>query len=279
MAGIRVYKHSDFDGTSAYWSHSPGYRYYRIWKSTLSSYGLHDNISSLRVYSNDSERETAILFQHSGFRGRFVAFEGRDPRQDISNLGGTYNFHDITSSILLIAHADREFIPISLGQMARDDATSAIDDVLSDISEASRRGDIVFTWSMWPSFDSVKKFVRIDIPIRVHVPSWWDYDARITYYIYLYIDSLHRLRGYVNWVETWVESGILSGSISNRLHPQAVDSAGEVNTLLNDALTEFDFHEWESYYLMPGVAPIGLPDNYAGNTTDDVTIVLIRRET
>ncbi len=277
MAGIRVYRHSNFSGTSAYWAHTAGYRYQRIWKSTLSSANLHDNISSLRVYAGAGDLETAILFEHAHFKGRFVAFRGSDPRRDVSSLGGSLNFHDRTSSILLVAHDGSEFLPLHLGELARKDATDGIDDALSGVSEASRRGSIVFTWEMWPDFDPTKKFVRVDVPLRVHVPVWSDYDARATYYIYLYIDGSHRLRGYVSWVETWVEAGILAGSINSRLHPEVANAAGQVNNLLNDALTELDFHEWSRYYLMPGVGPI-VPDDYHGNVKDDVTVMLVRRE-
>jgi len=277
MAGIRVYKHYDYGGPSAYWSHAPGYRYYRIWKDNLGSYGLHDEISSLRVYlSWGGEGETFVLFEDPHFNGRFVAFAGQYPNRGISSLAG-YNFNDKTSSILLIHHSPKEFLPLRLGELARKDATSMVDDALSGVAEASRRGDLIFTWEMWPDFDPTKKFVRLDIPIRVHVPNWWDYNATITYYVYLYIDSNYRLRGYVNWVETWVEGGVMSGSINDRLFPEAYNAAGKIDIHLNDTLAELDFYEWQYYYLMPGKAPIPIPSDYSGHIADDVTVILVRR--
>jgi hypothetical protein len=277
MAGIRVYQHANYDGLSAYWHHTEGYRYYRIWERTLSSVHLQDRISSARVYATAGEAETAILFQDAGFKGRFVALSGADPSRDVASLGGSLDFNDRTSSLLLVAHSRNEFLSLRLGENGRSDAEEFIDAALDGDSGVSRRGHVVFTWEMWPDFDPTKKFVRIDIPIRVHVPNWWDYDARITYYVYLYIDAQYRLRGYVNWVETWVEGGVLSGSISAQLQPDALDSAGDLNGVLTDSLAELDYHEWDRYYLMPGLAPSVLPQDYAGHVEDDVSIILVQR--
>ena len=85
-----------------------------------------------------------------------------------------------------------------MGENGRADAEAMVDQKLSNDGRANRRGAVGFSWEMWPSFDPAKKFVRIDIPVRVHVPAWSDYDARITYYVYLFIDGAYRLRGFTN---------------------------------------------------------------------------------
>jgi hypothetical protein len=277
MAGIRVYQNANYGGLSAYWHHTEGYRYYRVWKRTLSSVHLDNRISSARVYTTAGGPETAILFEDAGFKGRFVAISGADPCRDVASLGGSLDFDDRTSSVLLVGHSEHEFMSLHLGENGRSDAEDFIDAALDDDAGVSRRGPVVFTWEMWPDFDPTKKFVRIDIPLRVQVPRWWDYDARISYYVYLYIDAQYRLRGCVNWVETWVEGGILSGSINAQLQPDALDSAGDLNGVLTDSLAELDFHEWDRYYLMPGSAPDALPQDYAGQAEDDVSIILVQR--
>jgi len=275
MSGIRVYKHVNYAGNSAYWAHSPGWTYYRIWTNNLKNSALHDEISSLKFYSSNGERATAFLFQHSHFTGRFIAFRGEVPSHNVSRLGD-FSFNDITSSILLVRHRKLEFIPLSLGSLAHDDATKAIDEALEDVSEASRRGNVVFTWAMWPNFDPDKKFVKLQVPLRIHVPNWSDYDARVTYYIYFYIDSAGRLQGYVNWVETWVDSGVISGSIIDRLHPQAIEAASTVNAEIANLVTELDFYTWQYLYYLPGVAPTIIPQDYSGHVQDDVSMILVR---
>src|SRR5881396_1339064 len=104
MAGIRVYRHVNLSGTSAYWWHTTGYRYYRVNSGLLSAIGLNDAISSLRVYAGATELETAILFQYAGYKGRFVAFRAQTPVRDVPSLSGALDFNDRTSSILLVAH-------------------------------------------------------------------------------------------------------------------------------------------------------------------------------
>lgn len=277
MAGLRVYKHSNFGGNSAYWSHSVGNRYYNISKGTLQSMSLHDKISSLRLYCSSNERETAILFSNDRYKGRFIAFSGSHPRRDIPQLSGNYNFNDITSSILLISHSDNEFLPISLGQHMSENASAEVDAILAQMSRVKRRGNIVFTWEMWPYFSPLKKYIRIDLPLRINVPAALDLNARISYFVYLYIDNSYKLRGTVDKADTWVANGLYSGKVNKRLNTEAQNSIGMVTAILNDALTELEYHEWKAFYLMPGIAPIGLPSDYMGSVTDDVTIMLVRR--
>ena len=64
----------------------------------------------------------------------------------------------------------------------------------------ARNGDIRFSWEMWPDFDPTKKLVRVDIPLRLHVRGWFDFGARVSYYLYLYVDNRSRLSGYVRWI-------------------------------------------------------------------------------
>lgn len=280
MNGIRLYRDINYcypnaDFKYQYWWFDQNKRYFKISTKTLSdNYGLNDSISSLKIPIHSSnEQVTAILFEHPNCMGKFQAFSGDWKFRAIPDLN-KYNFNDITSSVLVISHSDREFLPLRLGEIAGKDAEDVVDNALSSVSEASRRGDLTFTWALWPSYHPSKIFVRLDVPLNIHISAWPDYAAEIRYYVYFYIDSSDTLKGVAYYAETWVAGGIMAGSIMSRLKPEVVKAAGEINSYLNDTLDAYKSTKWESVYLMPGKAPMLRPADYSGTVTDDVSIIL-----
>jgi hypothetical protein len=297
MPTVTLFANPNLSGKSTNWLHWPDpykpsstWRYRWIKRETLKSFGFDNVTSSFRLANATETRMTVVLFDEDvvlpgggwppepttyslpHLEGPFRAFGAKTSR-DVPNLG---DFNDKTSSMLMIRHTPPEFLPVSLADQARVDATAMVEEALSDVEEASLRGELGFSWEMWPSFDAANKFLRITIPLTIDVPNWpSDYKASITYYILLFIDGSGRLRGFVKWCGVWVEGGTWHNSVKWRLKGKAVNAMSTIDAELNSMLNELDFHEWTDYYYMPGTALIP-PADYAGDTRTDVTIVLVR---
>lgn len=286
MGHVRLFKLKNFGFPSQYYIAPPAYRYTGISYDHIKQNNMNNAISSLKTDSwEEDHRMTTILFDDKRFKGKFVALWGSYPERNIPDLN-LQNFNDKTSSMIMV-YPDiiKEYYPIWIGDLARDEATEIIDQELETAIQsrgiaASRRGDLVFTWEMWPDWAPYKTFVQVDIPIEIGIALWPDYDATISYYISFYIDNQHRLRGYVDMTSVWVEGGWFTGSIIDQLCETAnsMETTGKIEKGLNEILTELEFHEWDRWYLMPGTAPIGhfLVD-YSGHTNDDVSLILIRK--
>lgn len=266
----RLYQHSDYRGRSLFVNHGPGwvYRLFRV--SSLNAENLNDRISSLYVDASATEvRGEVVLFEHDRFLGRYARFTttpgAPTVRNYISYVGNFIN--DRTSSILVVRRFNNELTPIALGDLGLRDEIATF---ASSVPRISLRGDPIVTWDMWPSFDS-RRFVYIRIPVRVDVPHWFDYDAEIRYWIYLYVSSTGTLRGYVAWYGAWVEGGVKTGSILDRIMDALPDTLGDINSRLRDALEMASaFGPFERQYFLPGTAIS------TGHTNDDVSLVLVR---
>ncbi len=270
----RLYQHTNYRGRSSFANlhyTTPVTTYLRISKSWLDSAHIHDRISSLRIGCSNWERGgRVILFQHSKYRGRYAKFDA-DPGSIVSvpNLAAE-NFNDITSSVLIVRRYRREMGPLALGRMGSPDLRTQIRNQVSDISRISMRGSPIITWDLWPSFSPSRKYVYIRVPIRVDVPHWFDYDAELRFWIYLYVDGDKHVRGFVNWYGAWVEGGILTGKILDRLMNEIPDHLGEMNRSINDALSMLAAFDFVGLYYLPGTA------GHTGNVDDDVSLVLVK---
>jgi hypothetical protein len=303
MPTLTLYANPNLSGKSASWLHAPDpykpppdWRYRSIKREVLKANSLDNSASSLRLANGTETPMTVVLFDEDQagtidfgwgpattipfalphLQGSFRAFAAGTTR-DVANLAD-YGFNDKTSSALMLRHSPNEFLPVSLADLAREDATATVKDALKDVEEASLRGQLAFGWEMWPEFDGAKTFIRITIPLTIDVPNWpADYKAAIHYYVFLFIDAAGRLRGYANWCKVWVEGGTFTNSILWRLKGEAQKAMPVIDAQLNSFLSEMDFHQWQSYYYMPGSAPLVRPGDYAGSTYDDVTIILVRK--
>lgn len=266
----RLYRHSNYGGRSFFVFHGPGWVYRLVRVSSLSAVNLNDRISSL--YTAASAHEAGgevILFQHDRYVGRYARFGGT-PGTTVwtSYVGGFIN--DRTSSILVARRFNPEKeVSIALGSLGLRDEIAGF---AGAVARVSLRGDPIITWDMWPPFSPSRRFIYVRVPVRVDVPNWFDYDAEIRYWIYLYVDGAGALHGYVNWYGAWVEGGILTGKILDRIMDALPGTLGEINTRLSDALSLATLlGPLERQYFLPGTA------GSTGHTEDDVTIVLVRR--
>ena len=270
----RLYEHSNYRGRSTFANlpyTTPVTTYLRISKSWLDSANLHDRISSLEIGSSGWESGgRVILFQHSHYRGRYALFNANPGSTvRVPNLSAE-SFNDSTSSALIVRQYTREMGPLALGSMGSPDLRTQIQDQVSGIPRIRMRGTPIITWDLWPGFSPSRKYVYLRVPIRVDVPNWYDYDAELRFWLYFYIDSNGRARGFVNWYGAWVEGGILTGKILDRLMSDIPGQLGSVNASITDALSMLEVFQFVGLYYLPGTAA------HTGNVTDDVSIVFVK---
>ena len=265
--GSRFYQHANYHGWSFYVDHAPGW-VYRLLTSVGSSYN--DAISSLYVTVSAGDRGEAILFEHGRFVGRYARFPGTPGTTAWTGYVGGF-INDRTSSILAVRRfsPERE-VPIALGSLG---LRGQVEEYMAGIDRISLRGAPVITWDMWPEFSPSRRYIYLRIPVRVDVPYWFDYDAEIRYWIYLYVDGAGGLHGYTDWYGCWVEGGVKSGSIADRIMSELPSTLGAIDTRLAGAFSLVTplVGPLERQYFLPG--KVGA----TGHTDDDVTVVLVKR--
>jgi hypothetical protein len=273
MSSARIFEHNGFAGRNVL-VNNPGHaRYVLAAFDFLNSLGFNDIASSLQLRSSTPQfPSTCLLFENSRFDGRFKAFAYNGDR-DIAALP---DFNDMTSSAILMDHNPTPTRTVlRLRQIAGASIDAAIDVQLQTARSVSRSGPVRlrFTIDLFEASLFGVDLVLIEVPVTVHTP--WpfpDYNANIRYWVKLFIDSTHRLRGFVAAWGYWIEGGLLTGTIESRLRPQVEANIGALETQLNAMLVELDFHTWTDVYLMPGSAQVD--GDYDGDINDDCTVVL-----
>lgn len=270
----RLYQHVDYGGRSTYaslpYEASPD-TYLQVPRSWLDSVDLHDRISSLNLGASSWESGGyAILFQDSGYKGRYALFQSI-PGQvvQIPNLAAE-EFNDRTSSILLVRRFAVELPPLALGNLGSPSLRDQLAEMVENAPRLSLRGDPIITWDLWPSFSPSRKYVYLRAPVRVDIPNWFDYDAEVRFWIYFYINSSGKLRGYLDWYGAWVEGGAKTDDILDRLSDGLAESVGEINSRITEAVETFEACTFVRLYYLPGRA------QHTGHVNDDVSMVLVK---
>ena len=272
----RLYQHANFVGRSAYANlplETPVNTYSQIPKSWLDVFNLHDQISSVRLSATESESGgRLILFQHGGYRGRFVSFWANAANPVSQASLSTFDFNDRTSSALLVRQFKRELPPIAIGSLGSPSLRERAGELADSHPKLGLRGEPVFTWDLWPSFSPGSKYVYIRIPVEVKINNWFNYDAELRFWIYMYINSSGRLAGYVAWYGAWVEGGILTDSILDELMSGLPDQVGDIDEMIASAVESVNILTFVRLYYLPGRATGGLE----GHVDDDVSLVLVK---
>lgn len=272
MASVRLFEHVDFAGRNVLVDNPGHQRYLLATDGFLKGLHFNDVTSSLQMRSaTTSIPSTVLLFQHKRFSGRLKAFAYNGNR----DVGSLPDFNDLTSSVLLMDHdpnPNTTLLPIR--ELAGGRLNDAIDTNLADVHHASRSGDVLvkFTIDLFEVSLFGVDLMLVEIPVKIHT-SLSAYKAKIRYWIKLFIDGSHRVRGYVAAWGYWIEGGLLTGSIEHQLRPQVESNIGNLETQLNAMLVELDFHQWTDVYLMPGRASVTA--DYNGRLDDDCTVVLL----
>jgi hypothetical protein len=242
-----------------------GWRY--LWVKFGST--LRNEISSLRATAFDNSGHV-FGFMNSDFTGGVRSLNMRAGWISWWNSIGGDN--DDIESAFLVNRGSSEWVQ-SAKALLFDTVKNQFAEAVKG-SQARTKGDPQIYATFWPGYDSTKKFLSVHQDLTIELDWWPDYDASVTYDIYLYLDAGGHLRGYVAWVSDWVEGGIFSGDIYDELHPQLMAGASTFNDELNKQLALLESFTFRSLYYLPG----GVPDmdqfGQAFGQKDDATIVL-----
>jgi hypothetical protein len=142
------------------------------------------------------------------------------------------------------------------------------------------------TWDMWPDGSLAdrdprpsddRRFIWVRIPVHVNASlhpdrRWINYYAEIRYWIYPWVDDAGDLQGHVAYSGVWVENGTRHRRVRETVEDYLPDTEAEVNAMLDSAVAVLNLTgPFRRQYFLPGTAAA------TGYTTDDVTLVLVRR--
>ncbi len=282
-----VYKGNNQSGSSRLYGVPQSSRYNKATSSSLSSVGFSSNISSARVNASTAADGHLILFappfpifsfpDYDGFFVQITNRKNSGSDYDVDHLSA-HGINNRTTNILLAAANKGGFeIRMSFRDLFLQKWKDEIDPLLG--GDADRVGNPTLTWTMFPSgvshLSSTRRYLKIYQKLNINVPWWPDYDASITYHLYLYLDGSGHLRGHVARWAYWVEGGLKSGQIADQLEPKVITGMGALNNQLDTELGSFSAFTFQDLYYLPGRQTSRKPTGvFSGWTTDDVTLVL-----
>jgi hypothetical protein len=261
-------------------------RYERTRASELMSNGLWRQVSSTSVFVPPAGATSLICFGLPfapgllpDFNGQFVQFTNLAGSPVLNRNLSASAFDNQTESALLVKQARAFEVRLSFRALFLNQWRTVIDAQLSG-TQASRDGDPILTWEMFPAaisgLDPLLKYLKISQGLDIAIDGWWDYKASLTYWILLSLDSGGALQGFVARQAFWVESGIKHNGIAAALAPQVSAGAGVLNIQLGAALSTATggFTFTDLYYLPGNQTAAPATGVITGFTTQDVTIVL-----
>lgn len=293
-----LYQHANYGGRSA----SMHLRYHRefggvptygqLTKSAFKAYDMHDRTSSIKMTATtaDNDYGRLILFQNARYKGRYASFQALSGQTTEAAKLSDIDFNDRTSSALLVRHFTQECPPIP--------ASILLDSIVADMDINYRGytfsqpnlsgqnvhrtsyfavdGDPVYSWDMWPSFNSSRMYIYLRIPIEAKLDSWFNYSCEARFWIYMYIDGNGTLRGYVDWYGAWVEGGHYTDFLLDKLMTatayRILGSFGpftlDFNNRISDALSAWEPINFQRLYYLPGRGG-------RGHVNDGVRLVLV----
>jgi len=261
-------------------------RYNRFPSSEMLSMGIHQNLSSATVFSSSRADATVILFAPilpflpmPDYAGRYMQItnrRGSGSEYDV-NLFSSHGFNNMATSALAVAPYRGSEVRLSFRDLFLQRWRDIIDDELT--GGARRDGDPVLTWEMWPSgisyLDSNRCYLKVHQNLDIEIHCWPDYEASITYHIYLYLDGSGHLHGHVARWAYWIEGGAKADDIEDELAPAVISGMGTLNAELAAQLGAYSSITCTDLFYLPGNQVSRPPTGVrTGFTTDDVTIVV-----
>lgn len=261
-------------------------RYNRISSGLMSSLGIRQALSSATVYASSTADATVIMFAPllpffggPDYTGRFLQITNRRNAGSEFKVDrfSDFGFNNMATSILVAAPNRGTEFRMSFRDLFLAQWRAQIDAQLTD--GARRNGDPTLTWEMWPNginhLSSDHMYLKVHQRLRIELSWWPDYDASITYHLFLFLDGGGRLRGHVQRWAYWVESGIKASSIGDRLRPAVIAGMDKINDELAAQLDPFSGFSFRDLYYLPGNQTTRPPTGVlSGFTTSDVTIVV-----
>lgn len=264
-------------------------RYNRISGNHMIQLGIFSNLSSATVNKSPAVDSLLILFKPFSsfwpwpltpdFDGQFMQItnqKGAGSEFKVNKFS-SHGFNNAATNILMVTPNKGFEVRMSFRELFLQKWKQEIDSQLG--GDASRKGDPTMTWTMFPQnvshLDPNRKYLKIHQKLRIHVPWWPDYDASVTYHIYLYLDGNGKLKGHVARWAYWVESGVKAKKIAEKLEPKVKNGMSKVNERLNAELSQFSSIAFKDLYYLPGKQTTAKGTGvFLGNTAQDVTIVV-----
>lgn len=263
---------------------------YRVVRSdSLMSYGLHRNIGSATIFSSNTADANVILFSpdglRSGFYGNWLQLTNRKGSGNELEVDSMYlsGVGKETTDLLFVSTSKGPEYRFSFRDMFLDKWINIVDslgDSLKGGHKVKRDGDPFLSWVMWPQntsyLDPNRRYLVIHQNLKIDVNNWpWDYDASITYHIYLYLDNNGSIRGHIARWAYWVDQGTLGGVIKDQLGLATRSGMETLNEELTKQFALFSGFKFNDLYYLPGNQidrpPTGI---MFGNGVHDVTIVV-----
>ena len=281
-----VFSGANQTGTARFYGVGNAERYRRARKTDLSSAGLVSAISSATAYSSSTARTTLLLFGLPGFpsfvtlpdfNGKFLQITNAKSGSELDANLSSHLFDNTTTSLLLVATSRKNETRVSFRDIFLAKWKTIIDGKLA--GGAKRDGDPVLTWEMFPQgvsyLDSNRMYLKIHQKLDIEIDWWPDYEASITYHIFLYLDGLKHLKGYVARWAYWIEGGAKADDIEDKLRPAVISGMDTLNAELGKQLNLLSSFAFSDLYYLPG-RQLSLPGTgvLTGWTWEDVTIVL-----
>jgi hypothetical protein len=275
------YEHINRGGMSRLFGVGKNSRYNPIRQSLMGSLSFDAKMSSIDVFPSSIATANVILFSNTiGGIFPFGDFKG-DFKQVVAPKGGPQNFanltdyafNDRTRSMLLVNTGKGSEFRVSLRDTFLETWNQTLDSTMG--GSASRKGDPFMSWEPFPEgisyLSSSQIYIVITQQLNINIDWWPDYDASITYHIYLYLDGSKKLKGYCQRWSAWVEGGIKSGEIMDRLWPKVESGAATINSKLSEKLAIIP--AVKDFYYLPGRQLAPVAGVFSGSTLEDVTLV------
>jgi hypothetical protein len=275
------YEHINKGGLSRLFGVGKTSRYNMIRGSLLGQLSFDAKMSSITVSPSSSSVATTILFSNSiagflqvgDFGGDFVEIGvAKNGAASFRNLTD-HAFNDKTRSLLLVNASKGPEFRVSFRDKFLGTWNTTIDKELG--SKASRKGDPLMTWAAFPESTSYLSpdqiYLLIQQRLNINIDWWPDYDARIAYHLYLYLDGANKLQGYVQRWSVWVEGGAKTGQIMGQLKPKVESGMTTINAKLKESFSSLP--AFKAFYYLPGRQLGPVTGVEAGTTWDDVTLV------
>ena len=278
-----VFEHINSGGMARFYGLGNTTRYHKAPNSDLVDAGFSNLISSATIFKPSTGGGSLVLFKpflfnlNTDYAGPFLQITNLQGAADISANMTDFNFNDATTSLLFIGIKRAPEFRVSFRSIFLQKWKDVIDAQLAG-SQASREGDPLLTWEMFPVgisyLDSSLTYLKVHQPLHISIDWWPDYEASITYHIFLFIDGNGHLAGFVARWAYWVEGGIKSGGIADKLKPKVIAGMDTLNTELANQLKLISGFKLTDLYYLPGNQTGGSSRGViSGTTLDDVTIV------
>lgn len=275
------YEHINKGGASRLFGVGQNARYNPIRESLLGQLSFDATMSSILVNASSTSVANVILFSNNvlgwvplgDFAGDFVNIGApKGGAAHFENLTD-HGFNDRTRSLILVNTSKGPEFRVSFRDKFLDTWNTTIDGQLG--GDASRKGDPLMTWTAFPESISYLSpdqiYLEISQRLNINLDWWPDYDASITYHLFLYLDGANKLQGYVQRWSAWVEGGVKSGGIMDKLWPKVESGVATINAKLKESFKTLP--AFKGFYYLPGRQLAPTTGVETGGTWDDVTLV------